>query len=53
MGIQRGQGEEGNFSPLPTPRFGKKKKKKQILNYKKYVNKINQHNLKHLFFYFS
>ena len=42
MGLQKGQGEEGNFSPLPTPRFGKKKKKKkkQILNYKKYVNKI-------------
>ena len=45
MGIRRGQ-EEAETSPFPsplsTPGFGKKRIEKQILNYKKYVNKITK-----------
>ena len=40
MSIQRRQGEGETSFPLPTSGFGKKRKEKQILNYKKYVNKI-------------
>ena len=39
MDIRKGRGKL--LPHLPTLRFGKKKRKeKQILNYKKYVNKI-------------
>ena len=42
MGLQKGQGRRETSPPSPLPDLEKKKekKKKQILNYKKYVNKI-------------
>ena len=43
MGIRRRQYEgeiSSSLSFLPTSGFGEKKEKKNILNYKKYVNKI-------------
>ena len=50
MGMQRGQYER-ETSPSPPPDLEKKRKEKQILNYKNMQIKL-QHNFKCLFFYF-